>query len=133
MTNLATKLTEKDEALNSLRSMLKPGDKIYTILRHVSNSGMSRRISCFIIKGKDAGPYCIDWHIEKLGLYNRHKKHEGLVVGGCGMDMGFAVVYNLSSKLFPKGFKLAKGQYGRNGDKSGYDNNGGYALKQVWL
>lgn len=73
------------------------------------------------------------------------------------MDMGFAVVYNVSHAMFPDGFGVegttrlgktirstSKAQaakhiqlgaefYGRNGDKSGWDHDGGYALKQSWL
>ncbi len=123
---------EKEEAEKALRKMCKPGSTVYTILRHVSSSGMSRRISCFIID-KDRKPLTIDWYIEKLGLYKRHKSKEGLIVGGCGMDMGFDVVYQTSGQLYPKGFKLAKNQHGRNGDTSGFDNNGGYALNQEWV
>lgn len=47
------------------------------------------------------------------------------------MDMTFEVVYELGHYLYPKGFKLSKGQYGRNGDTSGYDKDGGYALTNV--
>ena len=47
------------------------------------------------------------------------------------MDMGFALVYELSRELYPKGFKVAG--VGRNGDTSGHDKDGGYALKQRWL
>lgn len=123
---------DKAESTKALRKMCKPGSTVYTILRHVSQSGMSRRISCFIV-GSDKKPLLIDWYIEKLGMYKRHKTHEGLVVGGCGMDMGFDVVYQTSSQLYPKGFKLAKNQHGRNGETSGHDDNGGYALNQEWV
>lgn len=47
------------------------------------------------------------------------------------MDMGFSVVYNLSSALFPDGFKTTG--FGRNGDTSGWDKDGGYKLKQEWI
>lgn len=121
---------ERDEAIAQLRKWLKPGDTVHTILRHVSKSGMSREIGVVIwVKGCDLHP---NYTIAKaLGL--RQGKRDGLIMGGCGMDMGFALVYNLGRVLFPEGFKLAKGQHGRNGDKSGYDNDGGYALNQRWL
>jgi hypothetical protein len=86
----------------------------------------------------------------------------GLKVGGCGMDMCFATVYNLGRALFPEGFgetltttgaasgkerrtrpiskaesarlvKAGWNAYGRNGDTSGWDNDGGYALKAVTI
>lgn len=122
--------TEKQEAIESLRTLVKPGDKIYTILRHVTASGMSRAISCFIVQ--EGGIVSIDWYVERALGYKRHKSG-GIVMGGAGMDMGFALVYNLGRACYPDGFKLAKGQYGRNGDKSGVDKNGGYAFKQKWM
>lgn len=123
--------TEKDEAVQYLRKMLKPGDTVYTVLRHVSSSGMSRRMDLFVIR-KNV-PYWISGYVGRVLGLRRHPKHDGLTVSGCGMDMGFHVVYSLSQCLFPKGFKVPKGGHGRNGDTSGYDNDGGYALNQRWL
>lgn len=120
------------EAKKELLEWLKPSDTVYTVCRHVSQSGMSRRISCFIAD-EEKRIYCIDWRIAQLGLFKLHPKKQGLVVSGCGMDMGFHVVYSLGRSLFKDGFKLAKDQYGRNGDKSGFDNDGGYALTKRWL
>lgn len=41
---------EKQEALEHLRSIIKPGDTVYTILlRHVSRSGMIRVIDPLIV------------------------------------------------------------------------------------
>ena len=42
---------EQAESREFLRGLLNPSDKVYTILRHVSRSGMSRRISTIYIKG----------------------------------------------------------------------------------
>ncbi|MBA7587602.1 hypothetical protein ES708_29633 [subsurface metagenome] len=150
---------ERSEAAEFLREHLKPGDTVYTILRHCSRSGMMRRISPVIIV--DGKPEDIDYQVAKLGIWKRRYPHDGLVVGGCGMDMGFHVVYELSRVLFPDGFGVpcsvcghsktspgdnewhlgmcpvstSKGcqKIGRNGDTSGWDGNGGYALKQRWL
>jgi hypothetical protein len=58
--------------------------------------------------------------------YDRDKS--GIKIGGCGMDMGFALVYNLGSTLWPKGTPKPHGT--RNGEP---DRAGGYALKQDWL
>ena len=112
---------------------LKPGDTIYTITRHVSRSGMMRRISAFVVK--NGRLESIDWNIEKLGLFKRHKTEEGLVVGGCGMDMHFHVVHTLGRALYPDGFKLPKEWFSRFGhdDKEGYESDGGYAFKKESL
>lgn len=103
---------------------------IFTVLRHVSASGMSRRIDVYAIK--DNRPLYLSGICEKLGI-GKIGKDRGLIVNGCGMDMGFAIVYDLGRKVFPNGFKLRKNENGRNGDKSGFDKDGGYALKQEWL
>lgn len=44
---------EREEAVAQLRKMLKPGDTVHTILRHVSKSGMSRRIDLVKVGRKD--------------------------------------------------------------------------------
>lgn len=149
---------EQDEALSRLRGWLKPGDTVYTILRHVSSSGMSRDISAVFIKPntKDGQSiYDLDYNAQ-VALGWPSAKGAGIRVGGCGMDMGFHMVYSLSSRMFPDGFgivgekggkkKRPKTQaeaatmkkegwkfYGRNGDSSGWDTSGGYALNQKWL
>lgn len=130
---------EKDEAIKELKELFKKGKyTVYTVLRHVSRSGMMRRISCFIIvKNK---PINIDWYIEKLGTYNRDRNHEGLKIGGCGMDMGFSLVYNTSSTVYRGGF-ICRGEKCTSNDHINGDRNykphkhrdGGYNLKQIWL
>lgn len=54
--------------------------------------------------------------------------HDAIKIGGCGMDMGFALVYELGMKLWPDGTPEPHGQ--RNGEP---DSNGGYALRQRWI
>lgn len=137
---------EQTEAIAKLREWIKPGDTVYTILDHVSSSGMSRAIRVVILdhcqepdpitgKCRPCSPSHPNWAVGKaLGM--RHWKRNGreqdaLVVGGCGMDMGFHLVYSLGRVLFPEGFKV-EGR-GRNGDTSGWDKDGGYALNHRWL
>ncbi len=115
--------TDKQDTIKTLKKMLKPGDTIYTITRHVSQSGMMRRISAYAIKNNK--PVYLDGYIEHLDIAKRHNRS--------GMDMHFWLVYELGSVLFPKGFKLVKGQYGRNGDTSGFDKDGGYAFRKESL
>lgn len=125
---MSTKFTkeEKAEALEVLRNTLKPGDTVYTIVRHVSSSGMSRVIDLLVFKNNQ--PQYISWAASKVMDWTYDRNHDGLKVGGCGMDMCFHTVYTLGRYLFPDGFQLAKNQYGRNGDTSGFDPDGGYAL-----
>ena len=116
---------KKEEAIKVLRDELRPGDTINTILRHVSRSGMSRSISLF--NGDQDITY-----FSALAMGDKiDQKNGGIKITGSGMDMGFALVYNLGWALFPEGFKVEG--IGRNGDDSGWDNDGGYALKHRWL
>jgi len=94
---------------------VKPGTKVYTILRHVSSSGMSRNISLVIADGEDIADITY-YAAQALGdKLIESKGHRAIRVNGCGMDMGFHLVYNLSSVLF-----------------AGQDR-AGYVLKQAWL
>lgn len=124
---------QEAEAILHLREVLKPGDTVYTVLRHVSRSGMSRNIDLYYIA--DNRPVWISAYVgHAIGSPQSRKNWErsqGLTVGGCGMDMGFHLVYSLGRVLFRDGFKV-NGR-GRNGDISGHDKDGGYALEHRWL
>jgi hypothetical protein len=96
-------MLQQEESLTILRDLLPVGSTAHTILRHVSRSGMSRRISVVVITPE--GPHDVTWHVAQVSGYNLSRDHEGLVVGGCGMDMGFAVVYSLSRTLYPNGHR----------------------------
>ena len=86
-----------DQCADDLRRVLSAGDKVYSVLRHVSASGMSRRIDFYAIK--DGAPVWLSGQMSGLLRYQLHKQG-GLVVTGCGMDMGFAVVCNLAYRRF---------------------------------
>lgn len=104
MSKATEREAEKQEAIATLRKILKPGQRVYTSLDRVSSSGMSRRISVIIPgKGRDGQPSIrnISWLVSQAtGI----PLVEGsLRVGGAGMDMGFHVVYTLGRAMFPKG------------------------------
>lgn len=124
----------ENDAVRELRKLLKPGSRVYCVLRHVSRSGMTRLIDFYTIR-KGEMRYLTGYIGEALG-YARSKTDDGLIVRGCGMDMGFHVVYSLGRMLFPKGFIPAKigKNYGRNGaPATDRDADGGYALEHSWL
>lgn len=142
-----------------LRETIKPGDKIYCLLRHVSRSGMVRDIAV-----KHAGPDGLsDITFSTAAALAWPMQNNGVRVNGCGMDMGFHLVYTLSRVLFPKGFgcigeKCPSNDHS-NGDRdytphrephdaisgfglmpapadpghSHWHNDGGYALRHSWL
>jgi hypothetical protein len=148
---------ENNEALDRLRDILKPGTTVHTILRNVSSSGMSRAVSAVVIN-KDGSIFYLDGLIARSGLFKTHPKYDGLKLDGCGMDMGFHLVYSLSRALYPNGYKCTghdgskraprcmsndhanyraetRGQEAPepNYKKGKHHSDGGYALSQKWL
>lgn len=136
---------EQRKAIERLRKEIKPGETLHTILRYVSKSGMSRSISVIQIKrGK-----IYDWSylVAKAIGEKIDQRHDGIKISGCGMDMGFELVYRLSSVLY--GYGLKRG-YPCLGDKcpsnehindhssprgrgQGIRHTDGYAISQRWL
>jgi hypothetical protein len=128
---------DKVTALEALAD-IKPGDTIYTVLRHVSPSGMARWIDVYTIK--DGELQYRSWYAAKaIGAKVNVGNHDGVKMEGCGMDMGFSLVYSLSSALFRDGFDCI-GEDARcpSNDHSNRENRyhhpeGGYALRHRWI
>ncbi len=157
--------TERDDAIAKLREWLQPGDTVYTILRHVSRSGMQREIGILIpllggtaIESVPPGGKPTDYvRKDSIGVDFRHltyavaeaiglrtnKVGDGVIIGGCGMDMGFEIVYTLGRALWPEGYHCA-GAHCQSNDHTNdrtcrreagthLHRDGGYALQQRWL
>ena len=125
-TKKAIRDEDKASALKTLRK-LKPGTTIYFVVTHVARSGMQRSIEFYIpTRDHDRKPTItrITWEMSRVLGYRVDQKNGGLVVGGCGMDMGFHCVYNVGRILWPNGTRKPHGT--RNGQP---DTDGGYALK----
>jgi hypothetical protein len=95
---------EKEAARNALLEMLKPNTTIYSIVRSVANSGMSRTIDFYAIQ--DNRPVYLSGYISDLLDLPRSKASGALRITGAGMDMCFATVYETSRKLFNDGYSL---------------------------
>ena len=113
---------ERQEAIDSLRNTLKPGDVVYCVLRSVSRSGLSRVIDLQRIMTDEDG----DTRIVSIGYRTARalemawdRDRDGIKVSGCGMDMGFHLVYELGRVLYPDG--------------TGRSPDGGYALTHHWV
>jgi hypothetical protein len=104
-----TTTTERDNALEQLRSYFPAGSRVATILRSVSRSGLTRSIS--VVAVADGAPIDVSYLLERAGMGKLDRNCRGIVVRGAGMDMGWDLVYRLSLAI--------------HGD--------GYALKQDWL
>ena len=103
---MKTVTREESEALENLREWIKPGDTIYTVIRSVSRSGMSRRID--VIKFDGQHRTYLTTNMAKLGIGGMRMttrdwhQSRGASIPGCGMDMGFHAVDSLCYKLFGK-------------------------------
>ncbi len=103
-----TKINKEDQQLSKQRLLeeyLTDTRTVYTVLRSVSASGMTRHISLVVAGLDNTGApalFDITYHASKvLGdkLQDRNG-YRAIKVNGAGMDMGFHLVYSLSSVLF---------------------------------
>lgn len=91
------KYTTRDvEDARGQLSHLKPGDKVFTLVRHKARSGMSRDISFFVVEEREIR--CLDWAVSRL--LEEPLRDRGVHIGGCGMDMGWHSVERISERLF---------------------------------
>jgi hypothetical protein len=134
----------KSEAIEALRDRfaLAPGDTVYTILRHVSASGLTRHISPVVVR--DDIPHDISYLVAAATeRAYRVRGHEGIKIEGAGMDMGFELVYTLARIMWAEGAPCTGKERCPSNDHvndhtMGYDpaiihRDGGYALRQRWL
>lgn len=133
---------EQAEAIERLRDFLSPGDTVYTILRHVAKSGMSRLVSVVVIPEGEREPFDITtWVARALQVYKMDRDRHALRVQGCGMDAGFEVVYNLGRVMYPAGVVCAGLRCMSNDHSNGMRErrpdimhpDSGYAFKHRWL
>lgn len=98
-----TKKQKKHDSMiyaeSRLDELLNSHQEIFCIIRHVSQSGMTRHISFFIIDNRDNKPLFLDNLISDYLDYRPNKTYTGLVVNGCGMDMAFSVVHHLQEQM----------------------------------
>lgn len=131
---------EQADAIMQLRALIQPGETIYTTLKHVSRSGMYRAINVHVMK--DNQPRRIGYLVARAINARYDTKHEAVGIGGCGMDMGFHLVYTLSRVLFRDNFHCTgKGcvsndhhnEAKRNYRKGRKHSDAGYALNHRWM
>lgn len=86
--------------------------QIFCILKGLSRSGMSRKIDFFGFysdeKGRIEKIYFNHFISELCGYKQDNNGH--LKISGCGMDMGFSVVANLSEKIY-KNYKVLNSEW----------------------
>jgi hypothetical protein len=101
---MTKKQKEKLEAIKHLKQFIKKGDTIFTKIEKVSTSGMYRHIKVISIKKNN--PNYWSYYVAKILEWSYKDKTNAVGVGGCGMDMGFHLVYTLSRILFKDGYAL---------------------------
>jgi len=128
------KYTKQEQALEVLKSCVHVGDTLFTILRHVSQSGMSRNISVLTKDMRDISYYVA------VVLERPWAKDGSVKIGGCGMDMGFALVNSLSYKLYHEyiciGEKCGAAVHvntPRTERDGKAEHRDGYAIRQKWI
>ena len=108
---------EKDSARAYLLSIMEKQTTptLYTSLKHVSTSGMSRDMKVLAVV--DGQIVDVTWYVGKLdvGTIKERNGQRVIRVGGCGMDMGFHVVYTVSAVLY------------------GYEERGAYTIRHEWI
>lgn len=137
------------QSITLLKGWIRPGDTVTTVLRHVSTSGMYRAIDVYKFEDVTAtgrvSKYWLSFHVSRAVGFKFDERRNAVGVSGVGMDMGFHIVYALSSVLFRDNFYcIGEGcpsNDHNNGDISREDGklqnyrhrDGGYALRHEWL
>lgn len=117
----------RQRRVDDLRRLFKPGDDVATVLAHVSKSGMRRSIKVLAVN--ESGEIIdVSWVVATVVGRSFDRKNGGVICNGCGMDMGFDLIYAMRRSLWPEG--TPEPHSTRNGEP---DRDGGYALKQYWV
>lgn len=104
MNAAALKAQEQEDALFTLRELLPVDAVVYTVLKHCSSSGMQRVIQPLaVVDGKILD---LTFLAARAGLHRRDDKRGGLVLRGCGMDMGFSLVYDIAHAVHGDGYRF---------------------------
>ena len=114
MTNKKIELKEVVEAKKYLKSVIKPNSELLVNIASVSASGMTRKMSVYVVGKVNRWEYkkdgtskmvarydliFLNHYLEKAGLITKDKNGYA-IVRGCGMDMAFSLIYDIKIGLF---------------------------------
>jgi hypothetical protein len=106
MNTTTTRKTERqaqtDAAIASLRELFPIGSTVHTKLLHVSRSGMLRSFAVLVPEGNSIRD--VSGLVARAIGARLHQPTGGVAMGGCGMDMGYALTYSLARALYRDGF-----------------------------
>ena len=120
----------------ALRDIFPPGSTVYTVLLHVSRSGMLRIVR--VLAETSEGIQDVSHLVAELIGFGYDQSRRGVRVRGCGMDAGFEVVYNLSYALYADGWECL-GDRCSSPDHINLEvtaeciHKDGYALRHRWI
>lgn len=112
---------EQTRAIDQLKDMFEKYDTstVFVVQKHVSRSGMQRKLGLFLLpkcsnghpkgitfRDEQIRPHDITYRVARALNWSYDTKWLCVTVNGCGMNMHFCTVYNLSQVLFQDGFKL---------------------------
>ena len=107
---------EREEQLERLRKWFPKGSTVYTILRHVSRSGMQRTIgvvalippnSKSALKERDIDIRHPNYATSIVCGMLEDRQRSGVKINGTGMDMGFEVAYRIGQAIHGDGYALS--------------------------
>jgi len=90
---------ERDEAIQELRELLKPGDTVYCIKRHSTRSNSMHSVSPVVIR--DNKPWEITHLVRPAVGWPFDQKHGGIKVSTSGACPISQLVNALGRKLYP--------------------------------
>lgn len=82
--------------------------RVYVTVTSVSRDGMSRQMKVLVGNSTTGNISNITRRVALVLGWRYNDRHGTVVVGGCGMDMGFHLVYSLSQALYGHGDALVK-------------------------
>jgi hypothetical protein len=105
--------SQQKDATKFLKKVVKIDTELLINIHSVSKSGMSRKMSLYVIAGVDCWKtkngkdykskrkdlIKLNWYLKQAGLESLDERGQ-IKVGGCGMDMAFALTYNLKCALY---------------------------------
>lgn len=134
---------QQRDAIEALRETFPPGSKAYTLLAHMSRSGMRRSIKVLapaVVEdryGQRQGIMDVSWQVVRAVGWQFDQRNGGVIVDGAGMDMGFHLVYTLSRVLYRDGFDCigdgCPSNDHANREERAHHVDGGYAIRHDWL
>ncbi len=118
-----------------LAKILPPGSTVYTVLRTVSRSGLSRTVSTLAIVRDSSNPPALVNISGYVGDALGYPWRDGaLMVGGCGFDAGHHIVHCLSLALHGRdSARIPPSVPGLSDHRAELSRNPGDTLRKEWI